>query len=120
MAKRFGGVAWWGLAALMLLLLSVGAGALVVRQRSLRAELDQARAAFAAGNHALASDRLSRLAQRWTNDGEVFVLLGESELERGRKEPPDRRAEAKAWSNAALAAWAKVPPASPYFGRASL
>ena len=99
MTKRVGGIVWWGLAALMLLLLSVGAVALVVRQRSLRAELEQARASMAAGNHALASARLSRLAERWTNDGEVLVLLGESDLERaatsrrtgGSKRRPGRR-----------------------------
>jgi enediyne biosynthesis protein E4 len=108
------------LAAIVLLLFSLGAGALVVRQRALEAELAQARSAFAAGNHALASVRLTRLAQRWSNDGEVFILLGENELERSRKEPPDRRAESQAAGAAALAAWEKVPTASPYFGRASL
>ncbi len=120
MTKRIGLVTWWGLAALLLLLVSVGAGALVVRNRSLYAELDQARTAFAAGNHALASVRLSRLAERWTNDGEVLLLLGENEMERGRKEPPERRAESLAAGTAALNAWAKVPKTSPYFGRASL
>jgi tetratricopeptide (TPR) repeat protein len=118
--RSHGGVAWWCLAAFLLLVLCLGAGLLVVRQRSLRAELDLARAAMAAGNHAAASARLSRLAARWTNDGEVFLLLGESELERARKQPPERRAEAMARSTAALAAWSKVPPASPHFGRAAL
>jgi enediyne biosynthesis protein E4 len=120
MAKRIRVVWWWGLAALLLLLLSAWAGALVIRQRSLRAELAEARAASAAGKHAQASIRLSRLAERWTNDGEVLILLGESELARAQNEPPERRAEAEAAASAALAAWAKVPRSSPHFGRASL
>ncbi len=120
MARRIGVVGWIALAALLLLLFSAGALALVIRQRSLEAELVQARSALSAGNHALAGARLSRLAERWTNDGEVFILLGENELERARKEPPDRRAESQAAGDAALAAWAKVPRTSPHFGRASL
>ena len=53
--------------------------------------------------------------ERWTNDGEVYLLLGESELERGRNEPSDRRTEAQAAAAAALAAWAKVPAGKPVF-----
>jgi tetratricopeptide (TPR) repeat protein len=120
MAKRIGVIWWWGLAAVLLLLFSAGAGAFVIRQRWLQAELVQARAASAAGNHARASSRLSRLAERWTNDGEVLILLGESELARARSEPPERRSEAQAAATAALAAWARVPPSSPHFGRACL
>ena len=120
MAKRVGGIVWWGLAALMLLL------SRWVPVRSWFARDRSAPSSSRPVPHSppaimlLASDRLSRLAERWTNDGEVFLLLGESELERSRKEPPDRRTEAAAWATAALAAWAKVPTASPYFGRASL
>jgi enediyne biosynthesis protein E4 len=120
MAKRIGVVWWWGLAAILLLVVSAGAGALVIRQLSLRAELAFARRASAAGKHAQASIRLSSLAERWTNDGEVLILLGESELARAQNEPPERRAEAEAAASAALAAWARVPRSSPYFGRASL
>jgi enediyne biosynthesis protein E4 len=120
MTRRIGVAGWCSLAAIVLLLFSLGAGALLLRQRALQAELAQARSALAAGNHALASVRLTRLAQRWTNDGEVFILLGENELERGRKEPSERRAESQAAGALALAAWEKVPKASPYFGRASL
>ena len=65
---------------LVVLLLSAAAGALVVRQRSLQAELQQAREAFGARRFGLASQRLSRLAERWTNDGEVFLLLGNSRV----------------------------------------
>jgi enediyne biosynthesis protein E4 len=90
------------------LIIAVGAvGAFVYRERALRAELVQARVAFDAGRYAVASDRLSRLAPRWSGDGEVFWLLGESELKRGRREE-------------ALANWSKVTPASPFFGRAAL
>ena len=49
-----------------------------------------------------------------------YLLLGESELERARKQPPERKAEAKACSTAAMNALSKVPTASPYFGRAAL
>jgi enediyne biosynthesis protein E4 len=120
MAKRRGSTAWWVLAALLLLIVSGTACALLIRQRSLQADLAEARAAFAAGHHALASDRLARLSERWTNDGEVYLLLGESELERARNQPSDRKTEAQAAAAAALAAWSKVPPASHYFGRACL
>jgi enediyne biosynthesis protein E4 len=120
MPKRWGGVTWWVLGALLVLsLLGVGC-AFLIRQRSLEAELAQAREALAGGHHALASSRLSRLAARWTNDGEVYLLLGESELERGRNEPPERRAEAQAAAARALAAWSKVPRSSPYYNRACL
>ena len=120
MSKRIGVLKWLGLAAVLLLVLSAVAGAFVFRQRLLQAELEEARAAFAAGKHALASRRLSQLAERWTNHGEVFLLLGESELARGRNEPPERRAEAQQAATAALGAWEKVAPDSPYFGRACL
>jgi thioredoxin-like negative regulator of GroEL len=96
----------WSAAGLMLLL-AMGAGALAVYQRSLRAELEEARTAFDAGHFAVASKGFSRLAKRWTNDGEVLWLLGESELKRGRREE-------------ALAVWAKLSPSSPFFGSASL
>src|ERR1700728_4692043 len=58
MARRIRSVVWWGLAAFLLLVFSLGAGALVIRQRSLEAELAQARAAFDAGHFGLASNRL--------------------------------------------------------------
>ena len=92
----------------------------VIRQRSREAELAEAQAAVAAGKYAKASDRLSRLATHWTSDGLVFVLLGESELARGKNEPPERKEEVQAAAAAALAAWAKVPAKSPHFGRACL
>jgi len=92
----------------LVLLLAMGAaGAYVIHQRSLYAELDQARTALGAGRFGVASDRLSRLAPRWTNNGEVLLLLGQSELARGHREE-------------ALAAWAKLSPSSPFFGQASV
>ncbi len=97
----------WCAAGLVLLLAVVAAGAFLIRERSLVAELEQARTAMGAGRFGVASARLSRLAPRWTNKGEVFLLLGESELKRGHREE-------------ALAAWAKLPPSSPFFGQASL
>ena len=88
MAKRRGGTAWWVLGALLLLSLLGAACVYLIRQRSLQAELAEARAALAGGHYALASSRLSRLAERWTGDGEVYLLLGECELERGRNGTP--------------------------------
>ena len=51
MSQRRGRVARWAVAAIFLLLL-IDFVALALRQRLLRAELDLARADFAAGNHA--------------------------------------------------------------------
>ena len=55
----------------------------------------------------LARERLARLAERFRTDGEVLLLLGECELALGERE-------------AALAAWARVAPSSPFFGRTAL
>ena len=120
MAKRWGGTAWWVLGALVLLSLAGAACAYLIRQRSMQAELAEARAAFAGGHFALASSRLSRLAERWTGDGEVYLLLGQCELERGRNEPPERRAEAQAAATRALEAWSRIPRSSPFHDRGSL
>ncbi len=104
--RWLGGRLWIALGS-ALLLLGVAAGALAVWQRSVRAELALARNALAAGRYGVAQNRLSRLAKRWTNDGEVLLLLGEAHLALARREQ-------------ALASWAKVPPSSPYFGRAAV
>ena len=90
----------------VLLLSAAAAGAFLIRQRSLHAELQLAREALAARRYGLARQRLTRLAERWTNDGEVFLLLGNAEDGLGK---PD-----------AMASWAKVPASSPYFGAAAL
>jgi tetratricopeptide (TPR) repeat protein len=100
-------VALVSLVVLLLVVLTVAAGALVVHQRSLRAELEQARDALAAGRIGVAHARLVALADRWTGDGEVYLLLGEAKL--ARNERMD-----------ALEAWSRVPETSPFFGRAAL
>ena len=89
----------------VVLLLSAASAALVVRQRALQAEFRQAREAYDAQRFGLARQRLSRLAERWTNDGEVLFLLGKCDFELGKRED-------------ALASWARVPVSSPYFGKA--
>jgi thioredoxin-like negative regulator of GroEL len=96
----------WGCLGLVLLVLAAGIGWHQVRVRAWRVELVQAREAMDAGRYGLAREILSRLAERWTDHGEVFLLLGECELLRGRREE-------------ALATWAKVPLTSPSFARAA-
>src|SRR5262245_32884537 len=107
MSRRGRRIGLWSLAFFVALVLSMAAGALVVRQRSLRSELEQAREALAAGRLGVAHSRLVALAKRWTNDGEVYLLLGECELARNQREE-------------ALAAWSRVAPSSPFFGRAAV
>jgi tetratricopeptide (TPR) repeat protein len=87
----------------------VGAGAVWLRARSTRSELAQARQAISAGRFSSARERLDRLAGQWSwsDRGEVLVLLGECALGLHRREE-------------ALAVWARVPPSSPFFARASL
>ena len=98
---------WAALGVVVLALLAAAGGALAVRQRSFQAELQQAREALIAGRYEVARQRLERLAQRWRNDGEVLFLLGNSELLLGKRE-------------AAMAAWARVPASSSFFGKAAL
>ena len=76
-------------------------GALAVVHRSFQSELTQARDALSAKRFGVARHRLSRLAERWTNDGEVLLLLGDSEVALGKP-------------NHALACWARVPASSPF------
>jgi tetratricopeptide (TPR) repeat protein len=73
----------------------------------LHTELEQARDALSAGRTGAAHVRLTALAKRWTNNGEVYLLLGECELARNQREE-------------ALAAWARIAPKSPFFGRAAV
>ncbi len=101
-----GGRLWIGVGSAVLLL-GVAAGAFAFWQQSLRTELVLAREALAAGRYGVAQDRLASLAQRWTNDGEVNLLLGEALLAQGSREQ-------------ALASWAKVPRSSHHFGRAAV
>jgi enediyne biosynthesis protein E4 len=102
--KRFRG--WFIRLALVVLVCSATAAFQVVRHRSLLFELTQAREALNAKRYGVARQRLSRLAERWTNGGEVLLLLGNCELAMGRRDN-------------ALAAWAKVPPSSEFFGSAA-
>ncbi len=100
------GLWWWICLSVGLLVLFVGIGWYVVLERSWRSELSRAKEAMNAGRYGLAQEQLSRLAERWTNHGEVFLLLGECQLLRGQREE-------------ALASWAKVPPATPSFASAA-
>jgi tetratricopeptide (TPR) repeat protein len=92
---------------LISLLLAVTAGAFIIHQRALRAELARAREAFSAGRFGAARERLARLASSWTTDDEVFLLLGECELAKGNREQ-------------AIAAWSRIGSSSPLFGKAAL
>jgi thioredoxin-like negative regulator of GroEL len=104
--RRFGR---WALVVLGLLIVAsaTGSGTLWLRDRSRRRELAEAREAMNGRRYGVAQQRLERVAGRWTSDGEVLVLLGECQAARGKRED-------------ALATWAKVPPTSPFFDRASL
>ena len=107
MAKRRRklGLLWCGI-GLGLVVIAVGIGWHQIRAKHWLAELSLAREAMKAGRFGLAQSRLSQLAEQWTNDGEVLMLLGECEMRRGRREE-------------ALAAWAKVPPSAPFFAQAA-
>ncbi len=101
------GAVRWSIFSLALVLLVAGGGALAYRELGRRAELEAARQAMNEGRFAVAQERLARLATTWTGGGEVDLLLGQCQLARGQRED-------------ALAAWAKVPPSSPFFGSAAL
>ena len=92
---------------LLLLVLSAGAGAVWLRERARRLGVEQVRAAMEAGRLGVAREQATRLSQRFSRDGEVLLLAGECELASGHREQ-------------ALAAWSKVAPSSPFFGRAAL
>jgi enediyne biosynthesis protein E4 len=96
----------WSWLGIGLLILALVAGWIRARAGSWRAELSLAREAMNARRYGSARERLSRLAEHWTNDGEVFLLLGECELQRGRRDE-------------AIAALGKVLPSTPSFARAA-
>jgi len=110
----------WMVVALGLAIVAIGpgSGALWLWERSSRRlELEQAREAMNANRFGVAQQRLERLAEQWTGDGEVLLLLGECEAARLRRDdplatrlPPDQP----------LVTWAKIPPRSPFYARASL
>jgi enediyne biosynthesis protein E4 len=74
--------------------------------RRFRNELDLAERDFKSGKFGLAQRRLSALEGSWFGQGEVAFRLGICELARGYREE-------------ALAAWSRVPPGSPFSGRAA-
>ncbi len=117
MVQTRGGLARWVMVG-ALLVASAAAwrrrGGLV-SARARRAELDEARRAMAEGRWAWARERLTRMAEQRAGDGEVLLLLGECELDRGRGEGGiDPRAR-----EAALAAWGRIPASSPAYPRAA-
>ena len=85
-----------GLGGLVLLGLVCG-GVWAWEVRRLRSALDQAKRDLAEGRYARARQELVELAAYWSADGEVAYQLGLCHQARGRTE-------------AALAAWAQVPP----------
>jgi tetratricopeptide (TPR) repeat protein len=97
----------WAIATILILLAAAFTGGYVVREATSRSDLADARLALAAGRIAAARERLNRLLQRSYHPAEVYLLLGECELARGRRDE-------------ALAAWAKVPADTREFSRASL
>jgi enediyne biosynthesis protein E4 len=118
MSKTRNRWARWGGTGLVVLLLATAAaaGSAWYRAHRRRIELGEARQAMAAGRLALARERLARLADQWPGDGDVLLLLGQCELDRGLHDGElDPRAR-----EAALAAWARVPPSSPDFPAAAL
>ncbi len=117
MSGRRGRLIVWVMLGLAMVILasSLGAGAGWLRAV---AEAGTGRGAkeLAEGLLGLAHQRLSRLAERFGEDGEVLVLLGECELERSRKaSDPEPQRLAR---GAAMAAWARVPWSSPFYPRA--
>ena len=92
---------------LIIMAMASASGAVWLRQRSRRLELDLAREAISDNRLGLAHQRLVHLAERWTDDGEVLLLLGECELARGHREE-------------ALKAWGRVPYRSPFSARAAV
>jgi tetratricopeptide (TPR) repeat protein len=94
------------LGVLVALVLTSVLGLQAYWRQSRRVELAEARRAIAEGRMGRARELLMHLGDRWTNQGEVFLLLGECELARGRREE-------------ALKAWARVPERSPHYARAA-
>ena len=80
--RRVGLLRWVVLGlALAILASSSVAGVIWYRTRSRRLELAEARAAMEAGRFGMVREHLVRLADRWPDDGEILLLLGECELE---------------------------------------
>ena len=129
MSERRGVLVRWIMLGIALTILAsaVGAGAVWYRARSRRRDLAEAREAMGQGRFGLARERLARLADRWPDDGEALLLLGECERERGRRAAGsapelgrDAAAELRRGRDAAMSAWSRVPPTSPFYPRAAL
>ena len=56
-----------------------------LNQRTRSRELAEAREALSENRYAVAQRQLERLAARWSNDGEICMLLGECQAARGRR-----------------------------------
>ena len=93
--------------ALLVGVMAAGGGFWAFEVWQLRAEWRQAKHDVAKGKPASALTRLTRLARHWPEDGEVLYDLGACELTLGHE---DR----------AVAAWARIPPNSPFAPRASM
>jgi tetratricopeptide (TPR) repeat protein len=83
-----------------------GAAYQAMELRRLRSDLDQAGRDMEAGRIALARQRLRALAGRWPGQGEVQFRLGLAEQAAGN-------------FDAAMAAWARVAPDSPFAAKAA-
>jgi enediyne biosynthesis protein E4 len=93
---------WFGLILGAALLAVLGiAGVRAIETRRFRAGLEVAKKEMAAHRYSTARSKLLELKRAGTSGGEVWYLLGQCELHQGRRE-------------AALEAWAQVPPTSPY------
>jgi tetratricopeptide (TPR) repeat protein len=103
--RRHWSVIGIGLGGLVLLGLVCGA-VWAWEVRRLHTALEQAKRDLAAGRYARAHRALAELAAQWPADGEVAYQLGLCQQARGR-------------TDAALAAWARVPTDSPFAGWAA-
>jgi tetratricopeptide (TPR) repeat protein len=102
------GTFWFGVCcALVLLVLTTVIGLQAYWRQTWRVELAEARQAIAEGRPGRARELLAHLGNHWSNQGEVFLLLGNCELARGRREE-------------AIKAWARVPGGSPYRAQAAV
>src|SRR5258708_7585192 len=96
---------WLGTALVLGIAVAMWGGVRAMEARRLRAALDQAKQEMAAGLYNKAWKRLSGLSPGRAGDGEVAYQLGLCELHRGHHA-------------AALAAWERVPPGTPFASRA--
>ncbi len=97
-----------GLFLLVLVAAVLGYGGVrALRSRQLKSGLEEAKREMAAGRQGTARHRLIELGQLGGGDGEIEYVLGICELSQGRR-------------SAALAAWERVPPSSPWAAQAAV